>query len=71
MNGLREEWQDQVLVLQVDVNRKESKFFVEQYEGHFTPTFILFDAGGEAIWRSTGTLNAGEVRQLGGALLSD
>ena len=63
MNGLREEWQGRVVILQVDVNRKENRPLVEEYSGQFTPTFVLNDSQGDEVWRSTGSLNASVVRQ--------
>jgi hypothetical protein len=36
---------------------------VREY-GKFTPTFVFFDAGGEELWRTVGTLDPGVVRQL-------
>lgn len=71
MNGLQEEWSDQVLVLQVNVNLKESRPLVEEYNGSFTPTFVLFNKDGEEIMRSTGSIDAVETRQMVSALELD
>jgi hypothetical protein len=70
VNGLQEEWGDQVLVLQVNVNHKESRSLVEQFEGQFTPTFILFDAAGQEVWRVTGGIDPAEARGQADSLLS-
>jgi len=64
VNGLREEWQDRVVILQVDVNQRENRPLIEEHSGQFTPTFVLFDSLGKEVWRASGTINAGEVRQL-------
>jgi len=63
VNGLREEWRDQVVILQVDVNRGENRPLIEEYSGQFTPTFVLFDSLGKEVWRGSGSINALEVRQ--------
>jgi thioredoxin-related protein len=70
VNGLQEEWGEQVLVLQVNVNHKESRSLVEQFEGQFTPTFVLFDAAGQEVWRATGSIDPAEARRQASALLN-
>ena len=69
MNGLQEEWGEQVLVLQVNVNHKESRSLVEEFGGQFTPTFVLFDAAGQEVWRATGRLDPVEARLQASALV--
>jgi thioredoxin-related protein len=70
VDGLRQAWQDQVLVIQVDVNRRENRPLIEEHSGQFTPTFILFDAAGEEIWRRTGSINDDVVHQQAETLLN-
>ena len=69
MNGLREEWGEQLLVLQVNVNHKENRSLVEEFEGQFSPTFILFDASGQETWRAIGSIDPVEARRQADALL--
>ena len=69
MNGLQEEWGEQVHLLQVNVNHKESRSLVEEFEGQFTPTFILFDAAGQEAWRAIGSIDPAEARRQADALL--
>jgi thioredoxin-related protein len=69
VNGLQEEWGEQVRVLQVNVNHKESRSLVEEFGGQFTPTFVLFDAAGQEVWRATGRLDPAEARLQADALL--
>jgi thioredoxin-related protein len=70
VNGLQEEWGEQVLILQVNVNHKESRSLVEEFGGQFTPTFVLFDATGQEVWRATGRLDPSEARLQAGALVN-
>lgn len=62
VNGLEEEWAGSVQVIQVNIQDRESRVFVEDLEAQFTPTFILFDASGQEVWRSVGRIDAAEVR---------
>ena len=68
MNGLQDEWGEEVLVLQVNVNLQESRSLVEEFEGQFTPTFVLFDTAGQEVWRSIGSIDPAEARQQANAL---
>ena len=63
MNGLREEWGEQLLILQVNTNLNKNRTLVEEFEGQFTPTFILFDEAGQEVWLHTGPLNPAEARR--------
>lgn len=71
MDGLQEEWQQSVKVIQVDVNRGQSQDLVERYSGQFTPTFILLDASGNENWRAVGSIDPDEVRRQVADLLTD
>ncbi len=68
MNGLRDEWGEQLLILQVNSNLKKNRSLVEEFEGQLTPTFILFDEAGQEVWRHTGPLNPAEVRRQANAM---
>jgi thiol-disulfide isomerase/thioredoxin len=70
VNGLQEEWGEQVLVLQVNVNHKESRSLVEEFGGQLTPTFVLFDVAGQEVWRATGRLDPAEARLQADALIN-
>ena len=62
MDGLEEEYQDQLRVVRVDVQSSLGRELARDY-GTFTPTFVLFDPLGEELWRVVGSLDAEEVRQ--------
>lgn len=62
MDGLEEEFADQLLVIRVDVQSKGGKEVARLY-GSFTPTFVFFDPQGEEVWREIGSIEADQVRQ--------
>jgi thiol-disulfide isomerase/thioredoxin len=62
VNGLEEEWGGSVQVVQVNIRDQASRSLIDRLDAQFTPTFVLFDAGGEEVWRSVGNINAAEVQ---------
>jgi thiol-disulfide isomerase/thioredoxin len=65
---LQKEWVGSVQVLQVNINDREGKAFLDGLGVRFTPTFVLFDDEGQEVWRSVGQINAGEVKEQVAAL---
>ena len=63
VNGLEEEWAGSVEVVQINIRDRDNRALVERIGASFTPTFVLFDGAGQEVWRSVGSINAGEVRQ--------
>ncbi len=61
VDGLEAEFAGQLNVLRVDVQSAAGKELAWQF-GALTPTFILFDAQGEELWRMVGSLDAEAVR---------
>ena len=62
MNGLKEEYPDQLRVISVDVQSSLGGELVREY-GKFTPTFVFFNRQSEEIWRQIGSLDPDKVRQ--------
>jgi len=62
VNGLKEEWAGSVQVLQVNIHDRENRALTERLNAQFTPTFVLFDASGQEVWRSVGQIDADEAR---------
>ncbi|MBT3389607.1 MAG: thioredoxin family protein [Chloroflexi bacterium] len=62
MDGLEVEFPTQLKVVRVDVQSAFGRELAREY-GTFTPTFVLFDAQGEELWRVVGSLDAEKVRQ--------
>ena len=63
VNGLKEQYPEELRVIHVDVQSALGRELVREY-GSFTPTFIFYDEQGNELWRSVGTLDADKVRQL-------
>jgi thioredoxin-like negative regulator of GroEL len=61
VNGLREEWDDSVAIVQINIHRRANRDLVDRLGVRFTPTFVLFDDGRE-VWRATGVPDAAAVR---------
>ena len=62
VNGLKEQFPEELRVISVDVQSDLGHELVREY-GRFTPTFVFYDAQGDELWRSVGTLDADKVRQ--------
>ena len=69
VNGLKEEWAGSVQVVQVNINDRESRALTERLDAQFTPTFILFDAAGQEVWRTVGQIDADQVKKRAETLL--
>lgn len=61
MNGLIEEYPEELEVINVDVQSALGRELVREY-GAFTPTFVLFDKNGQELWRAVGVLEPEKVR---------
>ena len=55
---------DHFLVIRLDVLSDVGKYVRQKYEGGVVPTFIVFDKGGNEVWR-----HSGSVRELETILL--
>lgn len=62
VNGLEREWAGSVQVVQVNIQDGANRALIERVDARFTPTFVLFDAGGREVWRSVGAINPDEAR---------
>lgn len=61
MNGLSEEYSEELLVISVDVQSTLGKELTREY-GAFTPTFVFFDPQGVEMWRMVGAIDPDKVR---------
>jgi len=61
VNGLKEEFPEELQVVSVDVQSALGRELVREY-GSYTPTFVFYDGQGSELWRSIGTLDADKVR---------
>jgi thioredoxin-related protein len=62
VNGLKEDFPDQLRVISVDVQSSLGKELTREY-GSFTPTFVFFNPQGEELWRLVGTIDPDKVQQ--------
>jgi hypothetical protein len=69
VNGLEKEWAGTVQVVQVNIRDSEGRALIERIGAQFTPTFVLFDAGGQEVWRTVGAIDAAEVKRQVATLL--
>jgi len=63
VNGLEAEFQDELDVIHLDVQKTESQGFMETYGFEYTPTFILLDGDGNERWRNVGVLDTASLRE--------
>jgi cytochrome c-type biogenesis protein len=54
--------QDTLLVIRLNVQDAVGRELAAHYGFKFTPTFIFFDAQGNELWRSVGTIDLERVR---------
>ena len=57
---------DHFLVIRLDVLSNVGKYVRQKYQGGVVPTFMVFDKGGNEVWR-----HSGSVPQLETILLLD
>ena len=62
----REIRSDQVDVLLINIHTEVGQAVLDRFAFEFTPTFIVYDAGGSEIWRGNIAPDADLVRQLVG-----
>jgi len=62
VDRLENELGNKLIVSRVDIQSDEGQQLVKQFKIEFTPTFILFDASGQELWRGIGKLDADRVR---------
>lgn len=63
MDELANEWGDSVQVITINVHDSSAKPVLTALNFRFTPTFVFFDAQGQEIWRSVGSIDLMEVQQ--------
>ena len=56
MDRLELELTDYFLVIRLDVLSDVGKYVRQKYQGGVVPTFIVFDKGGNEVWRHSGSV---------------
>jgi len=62
VNGLQSELEEQLNIIKVDIYTASGRELTAEFNSVATPTFIFFDASGNEIWRSIGSLDPDRVR---------
>jgi thiol:disulfide interchange protein len=61
VDGIENEYADQLVVLRLDVQDPAGKELGDEYGVLGTPTFIFLDAQGIEQWRSVGSISSEQV----------
>ena len=56
MDSLEVGLTDHFLVIRLDVLSDVGKYVRQKYQGGVVPTFIVFDKGGNEVWRHSGSV---------------
>lgn len=63
VDGIEDDYPDQLIVLRLDVQDRVGKELGDVYGVPGTPTFIFFDAQGNEVWRTIGTISPEKVAE--------
>jgi thioredoxin-related protein len=62
VDGLEDEFEGELVVIRLNIQEPVGKALAPEFDFRYTPTFILFDAQGNEIWRMVGQIEAERVR---------
>jgi thiol-disulfide isomerase/thioredoxin len=62
VDGLEQEFEGQLVVIRVDIQSQAGSQLTSRFGSRVSPTFIFFDAVGNEMWRSFGSIDADQVR---------
>jgi hypothetical protein len=62
VDGIEAEFQEELDVIRLDVQKPESRPFMRQFDFQYTPTFILLDGEGNERWRKLGAIDHASLR---------
>ncbi len=62
VDRLEKEFPDSLHIIRLDIQSATGRALAPDYGFQFTPTFVLFDAEGNELWREVGTLLPEKVR---------
>ena len=63
VDGLEQEFSGQLLIIRLNIQETVGRELAPVYGFEYTPTFILFDAQGNELWREVGGLDVERVRE--------
>ncbi len=64
VDRLENELRDRLVVQRVNIQTTEGRRLASHHAIKRTPTFVLFDAAGEELWRASGRLDVDQVRSI-------
>ena len=62
VDGIETEFAEQLTVIRLDIQSPVGRELAPVYDFAYTPTFIFFNAQGNELWRSVGSLDVEQVR---------
>ena len=63
MDGIEQEYNGRLLVIRLNIQEQVGRELAPVFGFEYTPTFIFFDAQGNELWRSVGSLDPDKLRQ--------
>lgn len=63
VDGLEKELSGKIIFIRLNIQDNVGRELAPVYNFQYTPTFILFDAQGNELWRRVGGLDVERVRQ--------
>jgi thiol-disulfide isomerase/thioredoxin len=63
VDGIEREHGERLRVIRVNVQDTAGQALADRYRFEFTPTFVLFDAGGRELLRTVGAVDPAAVRR--------
>ena len=63
VDGIEQEYEGRLLVIRLNIQEQVGRELAPVFGFEYTPTFIFFDAQGNELWRSVGSLDLDKLRQ--------
>jgi thioredoxin-related protein len=63
VDGIEQEYNGRLLVIRLNIQEQVGRELAPVFGFEYTPTFIFFDAQGNELWRSVGSLDPDKLRQ--------
>lgn len=64
MDEVERTYQGRLVVIRLNIHESFARPLLGEFGFQYTPTFIFFDATGEEIWRSVGSLDQDVLSEL-------